>query len=192
MVPGNARFVTDNEVVLGNYWFPKKVGELPTRRHYCWLRPQCVSALFNVCFVKTLFHLCHYTVLHDEAQFEAAESFMPHRWLRPERPMLGFYRHHPYSFIPFGVGVRGCVGKRLAEMELHFALARVSPPESSPTFWPLLGLIMGLFAADSALRSTAYWRSGSGGAQNANSAHPWPTNRLTLSAQAVKKKPLLA
>lgn len=97
VVPGNARFITDKEVVLGNYRFPK----------------------------KTLFHLCHYTVLHDEAQFEAAGSFAPHRWLRPERPRTGFYNHHPYSFIPFGVGVRGCVGKRLAEMEMHFALARL-------------------------------------------------------------------
>lgn len=26
VVPGNARFITDKEVVLGNYWFPKKVG----------------------------------------------------------------------------------------------------------------------------------------------------------------------
>lgn len=29
VVPGNARFITDKEVVLGNYWFPKKVGEAP-------------------------------------------------------------------------------------------------------------------------------------------------------------------
>lgn len=27
VVPGNARFVSEKEVVLGGYWFPKKVGE---------------------------------------------------------------------------------------------------------------------------------------------------------------------
>lgn len=111
---------------------------------------------FNAGFAQTLFHLCHYTVLHDEAQFEAADSFAPQRWLRPERPRTGFYRHHPYSFIPFGVGVRGCVGKRLAEMEMHFALARVSPSGSTPTS-PLTPARthLGLFAADAALRGTA-------------------------------------
>lgn len=104
-----------------------------------------------------MFHLCHYTVLHDEAQFEAAESFTPHRWVRPEKPKLGFYRHHPYSFIPFGVGVRGCVGKRLAEMEMHFVLARVSPPRSTPSYFLNPARTNpGLFAANAALRSTTY------------------------------------
>ena len=27
VVPGNGRFVSENEVVVGGYWFPKKVGE---------------------------------------------------------------------------------------------------------------------------------------------------------------------
>lgn len=54
---------------------------------------------------------------------------------------MGFFRHHPYSFIPFGVGVRGCVGKRLAELEMHFALARVRLPGFTPTLSPLPGLI---------------------------------------------------
>lgn len=30
VVPGNGRFVSENEVILDNYWFPKKVG-----RHGC-------------------------------------------------------------------------------------------------------------------------------------------------------------
>lgn len=81
---------------------------------------------------QTLFHLCHYAVCHDDAEFAQAESFVPERWLRAEeaggtcsRASPGAYQHHPYSFIPFGVGVRACVGKRVAEMEMHFALCRV-------------------------------------------------------------------
>ncbi|XP_058508335.1 sterol 26-hydroxylase, mitochondrial isoform X2 [Solea solea] len=104
VVPGNGRIVSENEVVLDNYWFPK----------------------------KTLFHLCHYAVSHDEAEFPDAERFIPERWLRTETPgadsvapMPGSYQHHPYSFIPFGVKGRGCVGKRLAEMELYFTLSRL-------------------------------------------------------------------
>ncbi|KAM9334308.1 sterol 26-hydroxylase, mitochondrial [Symphorus nematophorus] len=104
VVPGNGRFVSENEVVVSNYWFPK----------------------------RTQFHLCHYAVCHDEAEFVDAELFIPERWLRAEatgrncgRATAGYYQHHPYSFIPFGVGVRACVGKRVAEMEMYFALSRL-------------------------------------------------------------------
>ncbi|CAJ1086905.1 cytochrome P450 27C1 [Xyrichtys novacula] len=105
VVPGNGRFISENEVVVDNYWFPK----------------------------KTQFHLCHYATSHDEAEFVDAELFIPERWLRAEVPSStcgrrgksSFYQHHPYSFIPFGVGVRACVGKRVAEMEMHFALSRL-------------------------------------------------------------------
>ncbi|XP_043965320.1 sterol 26-hydroxylase, mitochondrial-like isoform X2 [Gambusia affinis] len=121
VVPGNGRLVSENEVVVDEFWFPK----------------------------KTLFHLCHYAASHDEAEFAAPEEFLPQRWLQQESPSShsdratpGFYRHHPYSFIPFGVGVRGCVGKRLAEMEMHLALSRlmqhydVHPEVGSPLVEP--------------------------------------------------------
>ncbi|XP_038158195.1 sterol 26-hydroxylase, mitochondrial [Cyprinodon tularosa] len=121
VVHGNGRFVSENEVVVDNYWFPK----------------------------KTQFHLCHYAAAHDEAEFTKAEDFIPERWLNVEPPSRhagranpGFYQHHPYSFIPFGVGVRGCVGKRLAEMEMHFALSRliqrykVEPEDGAPVVEP--------------------------------------------------------
>ncbi|XP_023184951.1 sterol 26-hydroxylase, mitochondrial-like isoform X1 [Xiphophorus maculatus] len=104
VVHGNGRLVSENEVVVDGFWFPK----------------------------KTQFHLCHYAASHDEVEFTAPEEFLPQRWLQQESPSShsgratpGFYHHHPYSFIPFGVGVRGCVGKRLAEMEMHLALSRV-------------------------------------------------------------------
>ncbi|XP_077458543.1 sterol 26-hydroxylase, mitochondrial isoform X1 [Stigmatopora argus] len=97
VVPGNGRFVTENEVMVHNYWFPK----------------------------KTQFHLCHYAVSRDPAQFPRPDAFVPERWLRSNRVRAGSFQHHPYSFIPFGVGVRACVGKRVAEMEMYFALSRL-------------------------------------------------------------------
>ncbi|CAB1327971.1 unnamed protein product [Coregonus sp. 'balchen'] len=111
VVPGNGRLTVDNEVVVDNYWFPK----------------------------KTQFHLCHYATSHDEGEFVDAECFRPERWLRvgPES-----YQHHPYSSIPFGVGVRACVGKRVAELEMHFALSRlmqhyeIQPEDGAPTTEP--------------------------------------------------------
>ncbi|XP_029372597.1 sterol 26-hydroxylase, mitochondrial isoform X2 [Echeneis naucrates] len=122
VVPGNGRFVSENEVVVDNYWFPR----------------------------KTQFHLCHYTVSHDEAQFVDPESFIPERWLRRQtargQPVL--FQHHPYSFIPFGVGVRGCVGKRVAEMEMYFALSRlmqhykIQPEVGAPAVKPKTRILM--------------------------------------------------
>ncbi|XP_071185577.1 sterol 26-hydroxylase, mitochondrial-like isoform X2 [Salvelinus alpinus] len=111
VVPGNGRLTVDNDVVVDNYWFPK----------------------------KTQFHLCHYAASHDEGEFVDAECFKPERWLRghPES-----YQHHPYSSIPFGVGVRACVGKRVAELEMYFALSRlmqhyeIQPEDGAPTTEP--------------------------------------------------------
>ncbi|CAL1598082.1 unnamed protein product [Knipowitschia caucasica] len=117
VVPGNARYVTENDVVLGEYWFPK----------------------------ETLFHLCHYSVCHSPDEFPDPESFVPERWLRS---LPGLRPHHPYSYIPFGVGVRACVGKRVAEMEMYFALARlmqryqVLPEEGAPAIEPKTRTLM--------------------------------------------------
>ncbi|XP_010884836.2 sterol 26-hydroxylase, mitochondrial-like isoform X1 [Esox lucius] len=88
---------------------------------------------------KTQFHLCHYAVSHSESEFPDPECFRPERWLREE---VEAYQHHPYSFIPFGVGVRACVGKRVAELEMHSALSRlmqhyeVQPVDGAPTIEP--------------------------------------------------------
>ncbi|XP_042369228.1 sterol 26-hydroxylase, mitochondrial [Plectropomus leopardus] len=120
VVPGNGRFISENEVVVGNYWFPK----------------------------RTQFHLCHYSASHDESEFVDAEHFIPERWLRDNSPNTKgkatsrSYQHHPYSYIPFGVGVRACVGKRVAEMEMHFALSRlvqhfeIKPEHGAPAVEP--------------------------------------------------------
>ncbi|KAM6934523.1 sterol 26-hydroxylase, mitochondrial [Xenentodon cancila] len=66
---------------------------------------------------KTTFTFCHYAISHDEDTFPDSFSFKPERWLRDGRK-----RPNPFGSIPFGYGVRGCVGRRIAELEMYLVL----------------------------------------------------------------------
>lgn len=70
---------------------------------------------------ETTFHLCHYAVCQDSNEFTQPESFQPHRWLRTE----GLKRHHPFASIPFGFGIRACLGKRVAELEIFSLVSQL-------------------------------------------------------------------
>ncbi|KAJ7345990.1 hypothetical protein JRQ81_001940 [Phrynocephalus forsythii] len=93
---------------------------------------------------NTLFVLAHYALSHDEASFPEPERFLPFRWLRDKRDILP----HPFSSIPFGYGVRACVGRRIAELEMHLALARLirifllKPDHQSMEVKPLARIVL--------------------------------------------------
>lgn len=58
------------------------------------------------------------SALHrNAAQFEDPLSFRPDRFLTS--------KHHPYAFLPFGAGMRGCLGRLFATQELKLFVAIV-------------------------------------------------------------------
>lgn len=71
--------------------------------------------------LQTPFTFCHYAISHDEDTFPDSFTFKPERWLRDGRE-----RPNPFGSIPFGFGVRGCVGRRIAELEMYLLLFQVS------------------------------------------------------------------
>ncbi|KAI1885241.1 hypothetical protein AGOR_G00218140 [Albula goreensis] len=117
VVPGNARITVENEIVVGDYIFPK----------------------------NTLFHLCHYAVSYDEKNFPQPHTFRPERWLRGGAEKQ---QQHPFGSVPFGFGIRACLGKRVAELEMYLALSRlmkrfeVLPDPSGSTVKPITRTLM--------------------------------------------------
>ncbi|XP_047457955.1 cytochrome P450 [Mugil cephalus] len=71
---------------------------------------------------RTLFHLCHYAVSYDEDVFPDPHTFLPDRWLRGTDDRS---RNHPFGSVPFGFGIRACLGRRVAELEMYLLLSRV-------------------------------------------------------------------
>ncbi|XP_054641351.1 25-hydroxyvitamin D-1 alpha hydroxylase, mitochondrial [Dunckerocampus dactyliophorus] len=68
---------------------------------------------------NTLITLCHFATSRDPTVFPNPNDFLPHRWLNKDQT------HHPYASVPFGVGKRSCIGRRIAELELYLALSRI-------------------------------------------------------------------
>ncbi|OCT63308.1 hypothetical protein XELAEV_18044406mg [Xenopus laevis] len=65
--------------------------------------------------------LCHYSTSFDDKCFPAAEEFKPERWIRSGN----LERKENFGSIPFGYGIRSCIGRRIAELELHLLLIQL-------------------------------------------------------------------
>ncbi|XP_072024741.1 cytochrome P450 27C1-like [Amphiura filiformis] len=55
----------------------------------------------------------------DEKNFDDPLEFRPERWLQ------GGKKYHPYATLPFGFGIRMCIGRRFAEQELYLIITRI-------------------------------------------------------------------
>ncbi|XP_077729745.1 1,25-dihydroxyvitamin D(3) 24-hydroxylase, mitochondrial [Canis aureus] len=52
----------------------------------------------------------------NEENFKDSSQFRPERWLQEKKKI------NPFAHLPFGIGKRMCIGRRLAELQLHLAL----------------------------------------------------------------------
>ncbi|KAI0506267.1 cytochrome P450 monooxygenase-like protein [Xylaria bambusicola] len=69
---------------------------------------------------NTIVQVPQYTVFRDPRVFDRPLEFIPDRWTT--RPELINYRS---AFIPFGSGPFGCIGKRLALIEIRRVVAEI-------------------------------------------------------------------
>ncbi|XP_029000403.1 cytochrome P450 27C1 [Betta splendens] len=65
--------------------------------------------------------MCHYSTSLDDENFPEALDFRLDRWVRKDTT------DHVDNFgsIPFGYGIRSCIGRRIAELEMHLSLTRL-------------------------------------------------------------------
>ncbi|XP_023160061.2 cytochrome P450 CYP12A2-like [Drosophila hydei] len=77
--------------------------------------------------------MVHLNLWRDAKHFSQPDEFMPERWLREKQQVstsdtgcpMATKSSHPFAYLPFGFGVRSCIGRRIAEMELEIGVARL-------------------------------------------------------------------
>uniref|UniRef100_T1JEV8 Cytochrome P450 n=1 Tax=Strigamia maritima TaxID=126957 RepID=T1JEV8_STRMM len=84
---------------------------------------------------------CHPVICYQPQFFPDPLRFNPNRWLREPSKTLP----HPFASLPFGMGLRMCPGRRLAEQEIKLFLTkliqqyRIEPVNPAP-----VGMVMRL------------------------------------------------
>ncbi|XP_043787940.1 cytochrome P450 315a1, mitochondrial isoform X1 [Apis laboriosa] len=65
-----------------------------------------------------------YSSGRDAANFPQPNEFRPERWIRTQK---GIYQGvvHPHASLPFALGARSCIGRKLAEIQISLALAEL-------------------------------------------------------------------
>ncbi|CAH0717360.1 unnamed protein product, partial [Brenthis ino] len=60
-----------------------------------------------------------------EEHFPRPTEFIPERWIVDKNDPLYYGNTHPFVYGPFGYGVRSCIGRRIAELEIDTFVSKV-------------------------------------------------------------------
>ncbi|XP_068633054.1 probable cytochrome P450 49a1 [Battus philenor] len=55
----------------------------------------------------------------SEENYPEPMKYLPDRWLVDKSDPLHYGKAHPMTTLPFGFGVRSCIGRRIAEIEIE-------------------------------------------------------------------------
>lgn len=62
-----------------------------------------------------------YTIGRMDKHYQDADKFQPERWIRSEERK----KVNTYAYIPFALGARSCIGKKIAEAQMAFFISKV-------------------------------------------------------------------
>lgn len=69
--------------------------------------------------LQTVLMINSHALGSNEEYFDDGKQFKPERWLRENGTV------NPFAHVLFGIGKRMCIGRRLAELQLHLAMCWV-------------------------------------------------------------------
>ncbi|XP_063823874.1 cytochrome P450 CYP12A2-like [Ostrinia nubilalis] len=67
----------------------------------------------------------HQVMAQMEEHYPRPQEFIPERWTVGKEDPLHYGHANPFTYNPFGFGVRSCAGRRIALLELEIFLARI-------------------------------------------------------------------
>lgn len=80
--------------------------------------------MFFVLRSQTVLMINFHALGSNEEYFDDRTQFKPERWLRENCSI------NPFAHVPFGIGKRMCIGRRLAELQLQLAMCWVRSDSS--------------------------------------------------------------
>ena len=84
------------------------------------------ARLTFVIFFKTLVLLSLYTAGREQQHFVRPLEVLPERWHRSEAVENALLPHEPHASLPFAIGIRSCIGKKIAINQISALLGTVS------------------------------------------------------------------